>query len=81
MLVLSRKAGQSIIIGNNVRIKIVEVRGQQVRLGVEAPDDVAIVRQEIHSEVADQNVGASESARGTLGRIARALKKPDEDSE
>ena len=47
LLVLSRKVGQSLRIGDNVRVKVVEVRGQQVRLGIEAPDDVSITREEI----------------------------------
>jgi carbon storage regulator len=50
MLVLSRKLNESIIIGDNVRIKIVGVRGNQIRLGIEAPDSVKIFREEILEE-------------------------------
>ena len=48
MLVLSRKTGQEIVIGDNIRITVVAVRGEQVRLGIEAPRDVAVDRQEVH---------------------------------
>ena len=81
MLVLSRKIGQSIIIGNNVRIKIVEIRGQQVRLGVEAPDDVAIVREEIHNEIADVNRGAVEAPPAEVEKIARALRRSKQEDK
>ena len=48
MLVLSRKVGEEIVIGDNIRIKIVDIRGGKVRLGIVAPKDVIVDRQEIH---------------------------------
>ncbi len=47
MLVLTRKADQKIQIGSNIRITVIEVKGRYVRLGIEAPRDVRIVRSEI----------------------------------
>jgi len=47
MLVLSRKTGDSIMIDGNIRIKVLEVRGNVVRLGIEAPKDVPVFRDEI----------------------------------
>ena len=47
MLVLSRKAGESINIDGRIKVKIVKIKGNQVRIGIEAPDDVAIVRSEL----------------------------------
>ncbi|WP_435017074.1 carbon storage regulator CsrA [Tundrisphaera sp. TA3] len=47
MLVLSRKQLEGIVIGNNIRIKIVKIDRNQVRLGIEAPEDVLIVRNEL----------------------------------
>jgi carbon storage regulator len=47
MLVLSRKRGESIIIGDNIRLTVVEMDRQKVRLGIEAPKDVPIARMEI----------------------------------
>jgi carbon storage regulator len=46
MLVLSRKAGEQIVIGDNIRVTVVKVHGGRVRLGIEAPKDVSINRQE-----------------------------------
>ena len=48
MLVLTRKTGEEIVIAGNIRITVVSVRGEQVRLGIEAPRNVAVDRQEVH---------------------------------
>ena len=50
MLVLSRKVGEEIVIGNDIRIQVVELRGGNVRLGIVAPDDVVVDRQEVHEK-------------------------------
>jgi carbon storage regulator len=49
-LVLSRKIGETIVIGDNIRVTIVEVRGGKVRIGIAAPADVIVDRQEIHDQ-------------------------------
>ena len=51
MLVLSRQSDETIIIGDNIRITIVEVRGDKVRIGIDAPHDVAVHRQEIYDAI------------------------------
>jgi len=48
MLVLSRNTGQEIVIGNNIRITVVAVEGEKVRIGVSAPKEVVVDRQEVH---------------------------------
>lgn len=55
MLVLTRKVGESIAIGDQIRIKVVEVKGSQIRLGIEAPNDFRIFREEIYLKVQEQN--------------------------
>ena len=52
MLVLSRKKGEQIVIDGNIVLTVVEVRGDKVRLGIEAPRDVSIHRQEVADKVA-----------------------------
>lgn len=49
MLVLSRKPGQELLIGEQVSVYVVEVKGKQVRLGIKAPDDVPILRGELRA--------------------------------
>ena len=48
MLVLSRRIGEEIVIGDNIRLTVVAVQGNKVRLGISAPDSVQVDRQEIH---------------------------------
>lgn len=55
MLVLSRKKGQSIMIGNDIEISIVDVQGEQVRLGINAPREVSIHRKEVFEEIIAEN--------------------------
>lgn len=51
MLVLTRKSGESIVIGEDIVLTVLEVRGGQVRLGIEAPREVTIHRAEVHDQV------------------------------
>ena len=51
MLVLSRQREETIIIGDSIRITIVEVRGDKVRIGIDAPKDVAVHRQEVYDAI------------------------------
>lgn len=48
MLVLTRKVGEEVVIGGNIRVRIVQIGGGKVRIGIDAPDDVSVDRQEVH---------------------------------
>ena len=48
MLILTRKTGETIVINDNIRVRVLQIRGGQVRIGVEAPADIAVHRSEIH---------------------------------
>lgn len=54
MLVLSRKKDESIIINDTIRVTIVEIRGDKVRLGIDAPKDVAVHRREVYEAIQNQ---------------------------
>jgi carbon storage regulator len=60
MLVLTRKVQQSIIIGDNVEVVVLEVRGEQVRIGIKAPKDVAVHRKEVYDQILEENKGAAD---------------------
>ncbi|HLO99882.1 MAG TPA: carbon storage regulator CsrA [Fimbriimonas sp.] len=60
MLVLTRKVNQTIVIGDSVEVVVLEVRGEQVRLGIRAPRDVTVHRKEIYEQIAEENKGAAE---------------------
>lgn len=64
MLILSRRVGESIMIGDDVRITVLGIKGCQVRLGVNAPKSVAVHRQEIHERIKREQAGenAAENA-------------------
>ena len=55
MLVLSRHRDESIMIGNNVRLEIVDIRGDKVRLGVDAPQEIPVHRQEVYDAIKREN--------------------------
>jgi len=54
MLVLSRKPGESVNIGDEVRITVLSISGKQVRIGIEAPSDIAVHREEIYNKIANE---------------------------
>ncbi len=60
MLVLTRKKDQSIIINENIEITVLEVQGDQVRIGINAPKSISIHRKEVFVQIADENKKASE---------------------
>lgn len=66
MLVLTRKPGEALYIGDNVKVTLQGIRGNQVRLGIEAPPSVKIYREEIYAQILEEN----RSAAGASGRTA-----------
>ena len=60
MLVLSRHRDESIVIGDNIKIVVVDIRGDRVRLGVEAPSDVPVHRQEVYDAIQRENQKAAQ---------------------
>ncbi|AWP25427.1 carbon storage regulator CsrA [Paenibacillus sp. Cedars] len=60
MLILSRNKGQKIMIGDNVVLSVLEINGDQVRIGVEAPSNITIYREEIFEAIQQQNKEARE---------------------
>ena len=61
MLALSRKAGESIIINNDIEIVVLDVKGEQVKLGINAPKSIPIYRKEIYEQIQQANIEAVES--------------------
>jgi carbon storage regulator len=61
MLILSRKLNEKIMIGDDISVSIIEIRGDQVRLGVDAPKAVKVYRQEVFDAIKAENKAAAES--------------------
>ncbi|MBQ0051729.1 MAG: carbon storage regulator CsrA [Treponema sp.] len=74
MLILSRKVDEKIKIGNDISIQIISVSGDQVKIGVDAPKNVKVFRQEVFDDIQNQN---KEAAAGsvTLEALASLLEK------
>ncbi len=62
MLALSRKANESIIIGNDIEITILEVKGEQVKIGIKAPKSVPVYREEVYAQIKEANKEAATDA-------------------
>jgi carbon storage regulator len=77
VLVLTRRANQSIMIGADVVVTVLEVRGDQVRIGIDAPRSISVHREEIFRELEAANRAAASPASGALEGLA-ALRPPPE---
>lgn len=61
MLILTRKPGESLYIGDTVKVTIVEIKGNQIRVGIEAPSELRIYREEIYVQILEENKKAAEA--------------------
>ncbi len=75
MLVLTRRPGESIAIGDGIRVTVVEVSGDRVKVGIEAPQDVVILRQELCEAVEAENRAARQVRPEQLGEALRSLSR------
>jgi carbon storage regulator len=74
MLILSRKLNESIVIDGRIIVKIVRVDGDVVKIGIEAPKDVPVHRQEVYTEIQKNNQEALATNRAALPQLARVLR-------
>ncbi len=72
MLVLTRRPGESIIVGENIVVTVIEIKGGQVRIGIDAPREVDVYREEIYEQVKQENL----SAIANVDEIRRAVQEP-----
>ena len=73
MLVLSRRVGESVMIGDDVVVTVLDVRGEVVRLGVAAPRSVAVHREELLAEIARTNQDSASPRHDTVSALKRAV--------
>lgn len=59
MLALSRKKGEALIINNNIEVTVLEIKGEQVKLGINAPKEVPVYRKEVYIQIQDSNKEAT----------------------
>jgi len=75
MLVLTRKSGESIRIGDDIIIRVVEVKGNQVRLGIEAPRQFRIYREELYQKISRENRLSAMAGLDTFGKLKEVFRK------
>ena len=69
MLILTRKSGESIVVGDKIRVTVIEIKGNQVRLGVEAPRQTSVHREEVYRKIQASNILAADSAAMDLSKF------------
>lgn len=77
MLVLSRKPNESIMIGNDIEVKIVEVKGDYVKLGITAPKCIPVHRKEIYEAIQRENIEAIQTNVTDLSQLDDIFKKKE----
>ena len=75
MLVLTRKRNQSIVVNDNIELTIIDIQGDQVRVGINAPKDVKVFRKEVYVEMTEENQRASNVQMDALNMLKNAIKK------
>jgi len=86
MLVLTRKPHESIMIGDSIELTVVEVKGEQVKIGITAPKNIAVHRKEVYEAIQHENIDASKFVMDKITEIGsifkkREIKDPDLKSE
>ena len=73
MLVLSRRAGESVVLGEDITITVLEVRGDVVRVGIDAPRSLKVHRAELLAQLEEENRQAASPSEDVVAELARAL--------
>ena len=81
MLILSRRQGETIVIDDNIRVTVMEVRGDQVRIGIEAPRTVSVHREEVYEQISETNRRASDVTTADVRRLAPRAVSPALESQ
>ncbi|MEO2105174.1 MAG: carbon storage regulator CsrA [Actinomycetota bacterium] len=73
MLVLTRRANESIMIGDDIVITVLDVRGDQIRIGIKAPRSVAVHREEVYAELQEANQAAASPSKAAMANLSKLL--------
>ena len=81
MLVLARKLNETIIINDDIEVMILDIQGEQVKIGIKAPKSVKIFRKEVYESIQKENIAAAKSQTQQLDDISKMFKDKNEKKE
>jgi carbon storage regulator len=73
VLILTRRVGENVIVGDDIVISVIEVRGEAVRIGIQAPRSVTVHREEVYRELQRANEQAASSSDAAVGAVVKEL--------
>jgi carbon storage regulator len=79
MLILSRRSGESIHIGNDIKITILNIKGKQVKIGIEVPEHISVFREELYKKIQEENLQASMAKENDVLEVVGLWKKKKSD--
>ncbi len=77
MLILTRKVGESIIIGDDIVIKVVETGKNNIRIGIDAPREITVLRQEVYDSIQRENILSSKGDKFDITRAAKLIENKE----
>ncbi len=77
MLILTRKVGESIVIGDNIVIKVVETGKNNIRIGIDAPREITVLRQEVYESIQRENILSSKGDKFDITRAAKLIENKE----
>ena len=77
MLILTRRPGESLYLGDNIKLKILSVQGKQIKIGLDVPEDMTVYREEVYLKIKEQNKQALESSQHDLLAAAALWQKKE----
>jgi carbon storage regulator len=75
VLVLTRKSNQSIMIGDDIEVSVLSIMGEKVRIGIQAPRDIPVVRKEVYLEIQQERAAEAAAKGGARAEVDAALAK------
>ncbi len=81
MLILTRRIGESIAIGDDVTVRVLGIQGRQVRLGIIAPPEISVHREEIYKKILKENIDAAKAQGADIERMSDLLRKHKRNGE